>query len=64
METIDNYCEVYSVIPDLLKIDVEGHELDVLKVSLNVIDKISIIKFNLGAVILILELFSGLLVFL
>ena len=48
METIDNYCEVHSVIPDLLKIDVEGHELDVLKGSLNVVDKISIIQFEFG----------------
>jgi len=48
METIDNYCEVHSVIPDLLKIDVEGHELDVLTGTLNVVDKISIIQFEFG----------------
>ena len=48
METIDNYCEVNRIIPNLLKIDVEGHELDVLMGSLNVVDKISIIQFEFG----------------
>jgi len=48
METIDNYCEVNRIIPNLLKIDVEGHELDVLMGSLSVIDKISIIQFEFG----------------
>jgi len=48
MDTIDNYCEINKIIPDLLKIDVEGHELDVLKGSLNVLEKISIVQFEFG----------------
>jgi len=30
-ETGDNYCNKYSVTPDVIKIDVEGHEVKVLK---------------------------------
>jgi FkbM family methyltransferase len=48
MDTIDNYCEINKIIPNLLKIDVEGHELDVLKGSLNVLEKISIVQFEFG----------------
>jgi FkbM family methyltransferase len=48
METIDNYCAVNRIVPNLLKIDVEGHELDVLMGSLSVVDKISIIQFEFG----------------
>ena len=48
MDTIDNYCEINKIIPDLLKIDVEGHELDVLKGSSKVLEKISIVQFEFG----------------
>jgi len=48
INTLDNFCKIMGVIPDLLKIDVEGHEMDVLLGSLEVIDKISIIQFEFG----------------
>lgn len=48
MDTLDNFCNTNSVIPDLLKIDVEGHELDVLLGGLEIIDKVSIIQFEFG----------------
>jgi FkbM family methyltransferase len=48
LETIDNFCAVNRIIPNLLKIDVEGHELDVLMGSLSVIDKVAIVQFEFG----------------
>jgi FkbM family methyltransferase len=48
IDTLNNYCKANSIIPDLLKIDVEGYEMDVLLGSLEVIDKISIIQFEFG----------------
>ena len=48
LDTVDNYCQVNGVIPDLLKIDVEGHELDVLTGALDTINKIAVIQFEFG----------------
>lgn len=48
LDTIDNYCQINGVIPDLLKIDVEGHELDVLMGALDTINKIAVVQFEFG----------------
>jgi FkbM family methyltransferase len=48
MDTLDNYCEMNGVIPHLLKIDVEGHELSVLLGSLTIIKKILVVQFEFG----------------
>lgn len=48
LDTIDNYCQVNRIIPDLLKIDVEGHEMDVLMGAMGTIKKISIVQFEFG----------------
>jgi FkbM family methyltransferase len=51
IDTIDNYCEEKSIVfIDLLKIDVEGHELDVLKGAVNMLRKKSIgkVSFEFG----------------
>ena len=46
--TLDNFCELNCVIPDVLKMDVEGYELNVLLGGLEVIKKISVIQFEFG----------------
>lgn len=38
-DTLDNFTREKNIIPDLIKIDVEGHELSVLKGAKNFIDK-------------------------
>jgi len=48
LDTIDNYCQVNRIIPDLLKIDAEGHEMDVLMGAMGTIKKISIVQFEFG----------------
>ena len=33
MMTLDNFCKIYNLIPELVKIDVEGSELDIFNGS-------------------------------
>jgi len=48
IDTLDNWCRENQVFPDLLKLDVEGHELDVLKGAQNSIRKVQVIQFEFG----------------
>lgn len=51
VETLDHYCVEKGVSSiDLLKIDVEGHELDVLRGGLSLLDqrKIAVVQFEFG----------------
>jgi FkbM family methyltransferase len=51
VDTIDNYCRIHSIDHiHLLKLDVEGHELDVLSGGINTLEKggIDIISFEFG----------------
>jgi FkbM family methyltransferase len=46
--TLDTWCAVNGVSPDFIKIDVEGHELDVLKGGLETLQKCSVVQFEFG----------------
>ena len=46
--TLDQWCQENHVLPDLIKIDVEGHELDVLEGAQNLIREVSLIQFEFG----------------
>ncbi|MBD2093913.1 FkbM family methyltransferase [Trichocoleus sp. FACHB-591] len=51
LETLDNYCVAHKIEQiDVLKIDVEGHELEVLKGAKNLLslEKINFIQFEYG----------------
>lgn len=51
VETLDRYCNSHDVTSiDLLKIDVEGHELDVLSGGLTLFDerKVAVVQFEFG----------------
>ena len=39
MVTLDNFCKIYNLIPELVKIDVEGSELDIFNGSKKFIRK-------------------------
>ena len=45
---LEDFCFEFSQIPDILKIDVEGHELNVLLGATRVLPKISIIQCEFG----------------
>lgn len=49
LDTLDNYCQTHNITHiDFLKIDVEGHELEALKGSTNLLkhNKIKVIQFE------------------
>lgn len=46
--TLDEWCERNEVSPTLIKIDVEGHELDVLKAGLGAIKGAKVVQFEFG----------------
>ena len=46
--TLDEWCERNEVSPTLIKIDVEGHELDVLKGGLSAIKRAKVVQFEFG----------------
>jgi len=46
--TLDDYCEQYAVYPDVIKLDVEGHELDVLIGAESALEYCKIVQFEFG----------------
>jgi FkbM family methyltransferase len=46
--TLDSWAQASEVVPNLIKIDVEGHELDVLKGGLNTLAIAQVIQFEFG----------------
>lgn len=48
VQTLDSYCLEHKVFPDYIKIDVEGHELDVLHGGLESISKATVVQFEFG----------------
>ena len=47
-DTIDSYCEANKVIPTILKLDVEGHELTTLEGAKKALPKIAVVQFEFG----------------
>lgn len=48
VETLDNWCQKTQTVPSIIKMDVEGHELDVLKGSIAVLESVRIVQFEFG----------------
>lgn len=46
--TLDKWTSINGFEPQLLKIDVEGHELDVLKGSIQTLTKLEVVQFEFG----------------
>ena len=45
MVTLDKFCKIYNFIPELVKIDVEGSELDIFNGSKNLLENGNTIFF-------------------
>ena len=48
VQTLDNWCASVGVTPNFIKIDVEGHELDVLRGGCQILPKVKMIQFEFG----------------
>ena len=46
--TLDEWCEFNEVSPNLIKVDVEGHELDVLSGGVNTLKSVDVVQFEFG----------------
>ena len=46
--TLDSWINSTKVVPNLIKMDVEGHELDVLKGGLNTLSLVQVVQFEFG----------------
>ncbi len=46
--SLDQWCDSQGIWPDLLKLDVEGHELDVLKGAQAVLPRVRVLQFEFG----------------
>ena len=47
--TLDEWSKLNGIVPDLIKIDVEGNELEVLKGGLETVQKAKIVQFEFGS---------------
>jgi FkbM family methyltransferase len=48
IQTVDQYCRRNSLVPDILKLDIEGAELAVLHGSRDTLKHISVVQFEFG----------------
>jgi FkbM family methyltransferase len=48
VETLDDWCNQNETYPSLLKLDVEGHELDVLRGGIQTLQKTRVVQFEFG----------------
>lgn len=48
VKTLNSWHEEFKIIPSIIKIDVEGNELDVLKGASNFIKNVKVIQFEFG----------------
>jgi len=46
--TLDEFCRLHNIMPDVIKIDVEGAEMLVLKGGINTIQRVKIVEFEFG----------------
>lgn len=46
--TIDAFCQIHDVWPDVIKLDIEGHELDALLGAQVALEKASVVQFEFG----------------
>jgi len=48
VKKLDDWCKSQLITPNLLKIDVEGHELEVLRGGIETLKNISVVQFEFG----------------
>lgn len=46
--TLDDWCKANKFIPNLIKLDVEGHELEVLTGGIGILKEVDVVQFEFG----------------